>query len=77
MDVHGNTETAKSELFNQDTAKLSANVSSNIYMNTLFQATISVNKACSGTLTGLYGEQPLVFATAGTYSITGSFLETS
>lgn len=76
-DVHGNLEIPKAALFNQDTAELSASVSASTYMNNLFQATISINKACSWTLTGLYGEQPLVFTTAGTYSVTGSFTETS
>lgn len=75
-DTHGNKETIKADLFNQDTARLQGSFSANTYMKNEFQAIVSVSKACHWILTWLDEDKSLSFPSAGTYILTGSFQET-
>ena len=55
QDIHGNRENTKTQLFTQPRDAIPFNVifSSNPFMNNIFEATITTNKACTGTLTWL------------------------
>lgn len=75
-DIHGNRENTKTQLFTQPRDAVPFNVifSSNPFMNTLFEATITTNKACTGTLTWLNWTKTLSLS-EWTNTITGNFTE--